>query len=263
MPCGEGRRRGSLQDLGEQAGRTRRAPRAGSGRPLPRRAWHHRGGEAAPPLTRGRALPSKPRCWERKSKPHHRRDPRPGRRDPPITEDRGEELVLRAAAEGFREKQDVKYKDVERDAIDMFEECHTSTKTGMSEAVKDALVPKTPAEAVAQVLPSRTFLRNVGLEAAVPKRSSKARVHELEAQVQAEKQCASELREKFEALDKKVMEFEAAREKEREEMAQARKKEQEEMEAARKKQEDQLAEMRKQYEVANVVLRAALGLNKE
>ncbi|TVU18731.1 hypothetical protein EJB05_34843, partial [Eragrostis curvula] len=142
----------------------------------------------------------------------------------------------------------MKYKDVEPNAIDMFEECHNSTKTGMSEAVKaqmKAIVdepapegkePKTPAEAVAQT--------------AVPKRSSKARVHELEAQVEAEKQCSAELREKL-ALDKKVMESEAAREKEREEMAQARKKEQEEMEEAIKKQKEEMAELRKQYEATN------------
>ena len=46
-----------------------------------------------------------------------------------------------------------------------------------------------PAKVVAQVLPSSKFLRNVGLDTAVPKRSATAaaRVQELEVEVVAEK----------------------------------------------------------------------------
>ena len=49
--------------------------------------------------------------------------------------------------------------------------------------------PKTPAEVFAHVLPSSKFLRNVGLDTAVPKRSATAaaRVQELEVEVVAEK----------------------------------------------------------------------------
>ncbi|CAN6334015.1 unnamed protein product [Urochloa humidicola] len=106
-----------------------------------------------------------------------------------------------------------KYKDVPPTAIDLFKETHCSSKTGVTEPVQEVIaqmeaiisepaeegqVQKTLVEAVAQVLPSSSFLRNVGLEQAVPKRSAKsaaaARVQELEAEVEAEKQGSAVLR---------------------------------------------------------------------
>ena len=49
--------------------------------------------------------------------------------------------------------------------------------------------PKTPVEVFAHVLPSSKFLRNLGLDTAVPKRSATvaAHVQELEVEVVAEK----------------------------------------------------------------------------
>ena len=73
--------------------------------------------------------------------------------------------------------------------------------------------PKTPADVFAHVLPSSKFLRNVGLETTVPKRSATAaaRVQELEAEVAVEKQGAAALRDqlhgqqdKLEVLKKKL-----------------------------------------------------------
>uniref|UniRef100_A0A0A8XQ94 Uncharacterized protein n=1 Tax=Arundo donax TaxID=35708 RepID=A0A0A8XQ94_ARUDO len=104
---------------------------------------------------------------------------------------------------------------------------------------------QTPVEAVAQVLPSTKFLQNIGLQPAVPKRSSKAVVaacvHELEVEVEAEMQGAAALREKFETLNKKVLASEEARERQLEEMEQ----------------------LRKQVEETNAILRRVFGLDRE
>ncbi|CAO2141201.1 unnamed protein product [Urochloa humidicola] len=164
-----------------------------------------------------------------------------------------------------------KYKDVQPTAIDLFKDTHCSSKTGVSEAVRQAIaqmeaiiaepaeegqVQKTPVEAVAQVLPSSSFLQNVGLEQAAPKRSAKsaaaARVEELEAEVEVEKQGSALLRDKvdtqqdeLEALKKKV---EEAREKQYEEIANLKK---------------QAEENKKHSEETNALLRRLFSLNKE
>ncbi|CAO2038790.1 unnamed protein product, partial [Urochloa humidicola] len=166
-----------------------------------------------------------------------------------------------------------KYKDVQPTAIDLFKDTHCSSKTGVSEAVRQAIaqmeaiiaepaegqVQKTPVEAVAQVLPSSSFLQNVGLEQAAPKRSAKsaaaARVEELEAEVEVEKQGSALLRDKvdtqqdeLEALKKKVEETEEAREKQYEEIANLKK---------------QAEENKKHSEETNALLRHLFSLNKE
>ncbi|CAL5010276.1 unnamed protein product [Urochloa decumbens] len=168
-----------------------------------------------------------------------------------------------------------KYKDVLPTAIDLFKDTHCSSKTGFSEPIRQAIaqmeaiiaepaeegqVQKTPVEAVAQVLPSSSsFLQNVGLEQAAPKRSGKsanvARVEELEAEVEAEKQGSAVLRDKIdsqqdelEALKKKVEESEEAREKQSEEIENLKK---------------QAEENKKQSEETNALLRRLFSLNKE
>ncbi|CAN6270633.1 unnamed protein product, partial [Urochloa humidicola] len=99
-------------------------------------------------------------------------------------------------------KQAEKYKDAPPTAIDLFSDLHCSSKTGLSEHVKEALEhmraivaepteegqdPKSAIDAVAEVLPKSKFLRNVGLEVPGPKKSSTtavhARVHELEVEI--------------------------------------------------------------------------------
>ncbi|KAJ1283986.1 hypothetical protein BS78_03G169800 [Paspalum vaginatum] len=103
-----------------------------------------------------------------------------------------------------------KYKDEPPIAIDLFKECHYSKKNGFTEPINKAIadmeaivaeavdgqVPKTPAEAISQVLPKTKFLSNVGLQSVAPKRNAKsaARVQELELELQAEKQGALDLR---------------------------------------------------------------------
>ncbi|KAK3160866.1 hypothetical protein QOZ80_1BG0066120 [Eleusine coracana subsp. coracana] len=72
-----------------------------------------------------------------------------------------------------------KYKDVQPTEIDLFKECHCSSKTGFTESVKKVIadmeaimaastieggVLKTPAQVVAEVLPKTTFLRNAELK---------------------------------------------------------------------------------------------------
>ncbi|CAN6328961.1 unnamed protein product [Urochloa humidicola] len=110
-----------------------------------------------------------------------------------------------------------KYKDVVPTAIDLFKDTHCSSKTGFNEPVRQAIaqmeaiigeaaeegqMQKTPTEAVAEVLPSSSsFLQNVGLEQEAPKRRAKsvaaaARVEELEAEVEAERQGSAVLRDK-------------------------------------------------------------------
>ncbi|CAO2189404.1 unnamed protein product [Urochloa humidicola] len=166
-----------------------------------------------------------------------------------------------------------KYKDVPPTAIDLFKETHCSSKTGVTEPVQEVItqmeaiisepakegqVQKTPVEAVAQVLPSSSFLRNVGLEQAVPKRSAKsaaaARVQELEVEVEAEKQGSAVLRDKvdnqqdeLETLKKKVEESEEAREKQSEEIEKLKK---------------QAEESAKHSEETNALLRRLFSLNK-
>ncbi|CAN6300521.1 unnamed protein product [Urochloa humidicola] len=166
-----------------------------------------------------------------------------------------------------------KYKDVPPTAIDLFKDTHCSSKTGFSEPVRQAIaqmeaiiaepadegqVQKTPVEAVAQVLPSSSFLQNVGLEQVAPKRSVKstaaARVEELQAEVEAEKQGSAVLRDELdsqqdelETLKKKVEESEEAREMQSEEIEKLKK---------------QAEENKKHSEETNALLRRLFSLNK-
>ncbi|CAN6231496.1 unnamed protein product [Urochloa humidicola] len=68
----------------------------------------------------------------------------------------------------------------------------------MAEPTEKGQDPKSAIDAVAEVLPKSKFLRNVGLEVPGPKKSSTtvvhARVHELEAEIQAEREGAEALR---------------------------------------------------------------------
>ena len=62
----------------------------------------------------------------------------------------------------------------------------------MAEPTQEGQAPKTPVEVVAQVLPSSKYLQNVGLRQAGPnKHANNACVHELEVEVQLEKQVAA------------------------------------------------------------------------
>ncbi|GJM87755.1 hypothetical protein PR202_ga03745 [Eleusine coracana subsp. coracana] len=80
-------------------------------------------------------------------------------------------------------------------------------ETIVDQHIQEGQVPKTHVEAVAQVLGSTKFLQNVGLEPMASSRSSKAivaaRVRELEAEVEAEKQGAATLKDKLEDLEQK------------------------------------------------------------
>ncbi|KAG2650195.1 hypothetical protein PVAP13_1NG171600, partial [Panicum virgatum] len=95
---------------------------------------------------------------------------------------------------------------------------------------------KTATEAVVEVLPSSKFLQNIELETTAPKKSAtpavRARVQELEAEVQAEK---------LESLKSKV----------------------EESEAVKQKQQEELDSLKKQGEETNSLLRRLLCLSKE
>ncbi|KAF8723363.1 hypothetical protein HU200_021888 [Digitaria exilis] len=140
---------------------------------------------------------------------------------------------------------------------------HYGSKTGFSEPIKrvieavvaepaeDGQVPKTPTEAVAQVLPKSKFLQNVGFEPVAPKRNAKsavsACVQELEAEVELEKQGAAALRDELEILKLKAVESEDARQKQREEI-----------EILKKQGE----ENRKQAEETNSLLRRLLSLKE-
>jgi len=77
--------------------------------------------------------------------------------------------------------------------------------------------PKNPAEAVAKVLTSTKFLENVSIQQKAIKRRKKsvddARVQQLEAQLELEKQGAALVRDELEELKKKVAESEEARAK--------------------------------------------------
>ncbi|PUZ56740.1 hypothetical protein GQ55_5G358200 [Panicum hallii var. hallii] len=106
----------------------------------------------------------------------------------------------------------------------------------VAEPTKEGHVPKTHAEAVAEVLPPSKFLKNVDLESAAPKWSAKSTVsacaQELETEVESEKQ---------EAL--KLMFGES--------------------EQARKKQLREIKEFKNQEEETNTLLRCLLCLDKE
>ena len=111
---------------------------------------------------------------------------------------------------------------------------------------------KTPTEAVAQVLPSTKFLRNVGLEIPASKKSTSAaysaQVQELQAEVQSERQSSAALREK---MDDKQSELEDLKLKFQE------------SKAARENQMGEIESLKKQGEETNALLRRLLCLNRE
>jgi len=122
--------------------------------------------------------------------------------------------------------------------------------TMMAQPTPEGEQPKTPAEVVAHVLPSSKFLRNVGLETTVPKRSATAaaRVQELEAEVAAEKQGAAALRDQLHGQQDEL---------------EVLKKKVEESEEAREKQTEQIENLKKQGEETNALLRRLFTLNKD
>ncbi|XP_052138223.1 uncharacterized protein LOC127786199 isoform X1 [Oryza glaberrima] len=151
-----------------------------------------------------------------------------------------------------------KNKVVELDAVDAFEDCHTSRKKGLSDAAKDAIssmkaimeepvpdgeTPRTSAEVVSKVLSrdnsNTTFLKNAGLQM-----SSKKSVTPTEAALQeelaAEKQSSA-------ILHAEVVEL-----KEQANLAN---------EALAKTQKE-LAEFKQQQEENNLLLRRILSLSQ-
>lgn len=87
---------------------------------------------------------------------------------------------------------------------------------------------KTPTEAVAEVLTSPKFLENVGIQSKTSKRRSKAaddaRVQDLEAQLEVERQGAALVRNELDELKQKVVESEEARAKDAEKWEKASEK---------------------------------------
>ena len=122
--------------------------------------------------------------------------------------------------------------------------------TMMAQPTPEGEQPKTHAEVVAHVLPSSKFLRNVGLETTVPKRSTTAaaRVQELEAEVAAEKQGAAALRDQLHGQQDEL---------------EVLKKKVEESKEAREKQAKQIENLKKQGEETNALLRRLFTLNKD
>ncbi|CAN6166218.1 unnamed protein product [Urochloa humidicola] len=160
-----------------------------------------------------------------------------------------------------------KYKDAPPTAIDLFRDLHCGSKTGLSEPAKEAIErmeaivaepteegeePKTAVDAVLEVLPSSKFLQNVGLETSAPKKNATtavhARVHELEAEVEAERQKSATLtsqieyqQNQLEVLTSKI----------------------EETEVTKQKQQEEIDILKKQGEETNSLLRRLLRLNNE
>ena len=122
--------------------------------------------------------------------------------------------------------------------------------TMMAPLTPEGEQPKTPTEVVAHVLPSSKFLRNVGLETTVPKRSATAaaRVQELEAKVAAKKQGVAALRDQLHGQQDEL---------------EVLKKKVEESEEAREKQAEQIENLKKQGEETNALLRRLFTLNKD
>ena len=131
----------------------------------------------------------------------------------------------------------------------------------VAEAVKDGQVPKTPDEAVFQVLPKTKFLSNVGLQSVAPKRNAKsaARIQELELELQAEKQGALDLRG---TLDEQQVELHAlkllvAHSED------AMKQQKDQSEEKMKEQADEIASLKKGQEETNALLRRLLSLSTQ
>lgn len=92
----------------------------------------------------------------------------------------------------------------------------------VAEPPQDGQDPKTPTQAVAQVLPKSNFLENVGMRDAALKKSAKpaavnVHVQELESELHAEKQGSAKLRVKLDVLEKKFQDQEDAARKQEEE----------------------------------------------
>lgn len=99
----------------------------------------------------------------------------------------------------------------------------------VAEPTEEGQDPKTAIEAVAEVLPSSKFLENIGLETSAPKKSATsaihARVQELEAEAEVERQESAALRSQIEyqrnqleSLTSKIDETEAANQKQQQEL---------------------------------------------
>lgn len=120
----------------------------------------------------------------------------------------------------------------------------------IADPVQEGQTPKTHIEVVSQVLPKSKFLQNVGLESATSKRSGKAvvaaRVEELEAELEAEKQCAADLRD---TLDGQQDELDSL------------KKKVDESEEARKQQLEEIENLKKSSEETNALIRRLISLN--
>jgi len=120
----------------------------------------------------------------------------------------------------------------------------------ISGPVNEGQVPKTPAEVISQVMPKTKFLQNVGIESTAPKSGGKAavaaRVEELEAELEAEKQCALDLTEKLDC--------------QQDELASLKHKV-DEYEAERKNQLERIENLQKSSDETNALLRRLMGLN--
>ncbi|CAM0146444.1 unnamed protein product [Urochloa decumbens] len=111
---------------------------------------------------------------------------------------------------------------------------------------------KSATEAVAAVLPKSKFLQNIGLQAPAPKKSATnavhARVQELEAEVETERQDSAALRSQIEyqknQLEALTSKFEGT-------------------EAANQKHQEELETLKKQAEETNSLLPRLLSLNKD
>ncbi|CAL5034206.1 unnamed protein product [Urochloa decumbens] len=170
-------------------------------------------------------------------------------------------------AQAYVVKQKDQYKHVPPTAIDPFNDLHCSSKTGLSDPVKEAVEqmkaivdeptaegqdPKSATEAVAAVLPKSKFLKNIGLQAPAPKKSATnavhARVQELEAEVETERQGSAALRSQIEyqknQLEALTSKFEGT-------------------EATNQKHQEELETLKKQAEEINSILRRLLSLNKD
>jgi len=121
----------------------------------------------------------------------------------------------------------------------------------VAEPPEEGQVTKTPTEAVAQVLTSTKFLRNVGLEIPAPKKrtSAYAQVQQLQAEVKLERQGSSAaLQEK---MDDQQTELEDLKLKFQE------------SKAARENKRGEIESLKKQGEETNALLRRLLCLNRE
>ncbi|GJN36761.1 hypothetical protein PR202_gb25655 [Eleusine coracana subsp. coracana] len=122
-------------------------------------------------------------------------------------------------AHGYVVKQELRYKENPPTPIDLFKDFHCSSKTGFAKPVKEAVakmetilaepeegqVPKTAAEAFAEVLPSsRKFLQNAGFNPAPEKKNDKAAAAAAAACIQDLQDELEKKNKKSEALEEEV-----------------------------------------------------------